>query len=146
MTLMRYQPWGLIGQIQDEMNKIFEQRLGNDTSDVATSAWKPHVDIKELPEAFVVLADLPGVEPEKIKVSLEKGVLTIEGEREMEKRIEEDNFSRVERFSGKFHRQFTMPDNIDPDHIKAKSKHGVLELMIPKVEKGQSKLIEVESE
>ena len=146
MSLMRYQPWGLLGQIQDEMNKIFEQRMHDDNSDVATSAWKPHVDIKELPTAFQVTADLPGVEPDKIKVSLNKGVLTIEGERTEEKRTEESSYSRIERFSGKFCRQFTMPDNIDADNIKAKSKHGVLELTIPKIEKHQAKLIEVESD
>ena len=149
MSIIRYQPSSLLHSLHDEMNRMFDQNwdLANfDKSTSATSQWKPHVDIKEDPDKFIVLADIPGVEPQDIQVSYENGALTIQGERKTEKSEEKENFSRLERFYGSFYRQFSLPDNINADAIKAKSKHGVLELTIPKVEKAQSKQIEVSGE
>ena len=108
--------------------------------------WAPSVDIKETPKEYKVLAELPGVNPKDIKVSLDKNILTIQGEKTVSEEKDDSNWHRVERFSGSFCRRFTMPSNIDSDKIKAKTKHGILELTIPKIEKSEAKFVNVESD
>ncbi len=103
-----------------------------DESSVVTSQWVPRVDIKEEPNRFVLYADIPGVDPEEIEVQMDKGMLTIKGERREEASVNTDNFSRVERRHGSFHRRFALPDSADPEGIAASGQHGVLEITIPK--------------
>jgi HSP20 family protein len=131
------------------MNKLFDSRLAgieDDKSSSALSAWKPHVDIKEDGEQYTVIADLPGVDPKDIKVSMEHNVLTIQGERKSESDTKTEDYHRIERFSGSFYRQFTLPDNADSNKISVKCQNGVLKISIPKTNKTTSKLIKVESE
>jgi HSP20 family protein len=103
----------------------------------------PSVDISENDTAFTLLADIPGVDPNNIDISMEKGVLTIKGERKSINAEESENFRRVERQSGQFYRRFTLPDSADADKIEAKSEHGVLTITIPKQEVAISRRIEV---
>lgn len=105
---------------------------GTTDSDVVTSHWTPRVDIREEDDRFLIEADIPGVDPKEIEVHMDKGVLTIKGERTQEK-IEDDNrFSRIERQHGIFHRRFALPESADPDNIQASGKNGVLQIAIPK--------------
>ncbi len=117
-------------------DRFFEQALlppgSADASSVVTSQWAPRVDIKEEAERFVILADLPGVDPDEIEVQMEKGLLTIKGERRSESNSATENYSLVERFHGTFHRRFALPDSADPDGITASGSNGVLEIHIPK--------------
>lgn len=131
----------------DDFNRLFDiWNERNDVSRGATSAWHPSVDIKETPAAFILLADLPGVSPNDVSISMENNVLTLRGERNETKKSSNDDYSRVERIQGTFFRQFTLPDFVDSDKIHAKSKHGVLEVTIPKVEKARSKRIDIRIE
>jgi HSP20 family protein len=124
---------------QDPLRQLFDrlfdggiQQNGNEDSNVVTSQWTPHVDIKEEPDRFVLLADIPGVEPSDIEVQMERGMLAIKGERTLETRSEGTNFSRVERRHGLFHRRFALPDSANPEGITASGRNGVLEIVIPK--------------
>jgi len=110
----------------------------------ATANWAPSVDISENDAEFKLVADIPGVNPDDIDISMEKGVLTIKGERNTETVEEKENFRRVERQSGTFYRRFTLPDSADADKIAAKSEHGVLTITIPKQEVALSRRIEVQ--
>jgi HSP20 family protein len=105
--------------------------------------WMPAVDVKEDDQAYLVKADIPGVPPEDIEVTLDKGVLTIRGERKSEKREERDNFHRIERYRGTFSRRLALPDAADADGVTADMKDGVLNLRIPKREKAVSHRIEI---
>ena len=146
MTLVRYEPWGMLNQLRRDMDHMFHtQAEGEESSTIATSAWVPAVDIKETDDAFEIHADVPGVDPKDIDVHMENGVLTIKGERESEKKEEKEGFKRVEREWGSFYRRFSLPDTADADKISAKSKHGVLEITIPKQEKVQARKISVNS-
>ncbi|NEZ03955.1 Hsp20/alpha crystallin family protein [Wenzhouxiangella sp. XN201] len=107
-----------------------------------SESWAPAVDLKENKKGYVVHADIPGVEPKDIDVTLDKGILTIRGSRTEESRDEGDNFHRIERFSGSFSRQFSLPDAAD-DGVEAKMKDGVLEIHIPKSEKAVARKIEI---
>jgi len=143
-----YSPWSLLRDIQGEVNHLLDRGLmpSADLSEVETSQWSPRVDIKEEIDRFVITADLPGVEPKEIEIAMDGQVLTLKGERKLERKAQEEKYSRVERFSGVFYRRFTLPDHVAGEKIQAKSKHGVLEIIIPKKERHVPKRIEVHSE
>ena len=144
MSLVRYQPWNTMEQLRREMGRMFEQHpSAEEGSSIATSDWTPAVDIKETEKDFVIHADIPGVDPDNIDVHMENGMLSIKGERESETKEEREGYKRVERQSGAFYRRFSLPDTADADKISAQSKHGVLEITIPKQEKVQARKIPV---
>lgn len=144
MAITAYRPLNLLDQLQREMGGFFESPVV--TANFGTEEWSPAVDIKETDEAFVIHADLPGVKAEDIEVTMEEGVLTIKGERESSRVDEKEDYKRVERFSGSFMRRFTLPDIADSSNVSAKTKEGVLELVIPKVEKAKPQKISVQCE
>lgn len=135
MSITRYQPWNVSTPFQDEMKKVFERFFTpeeGDQSNVVTSQWMPRVDIKEEDQRFVILADIPGVDPKNIEVHMDKGILSIKGERTSENKEEGEKFTRIERSRGMFYRRFALPDSADAEGISATGKHGVLEISIPK--------------
>lgn len=152
MSAVRYEPINVLRRFQDEVNRVFndEYQYGRaatgdtDRSRVATSAWTPAVDVKEEAGRFVIVADVPGVEPKDIEITMDNGVLTIKGERVSEARDEASGYSRVERASGGFYRRFSLPDTADAQAIAATSTHGVLEVSIPKKAAVQPRRIEVQ--
>lgn len=144
MSLVRYNPWSLFDQLSRELNSplsTLDRR--NDDASVATASWAPSVDITESDDAFVLHADIPGVKPDDIEVSMDNGVLTIKGERKAEEKTEKENFRRVERQYGLFYRRFTLPETANADKIEAHSDHGVLKVTIPKQEVAQARRITV---
>ncbi|MEE8264596.1 MAG: Hsp20/alpha crystallin family protein [Gammaproteobacteria bacterium] len=149
MALVRYEPWNLLNQFQKEVNRLFESRLGDlqegDSSSIVTSGWRPAVDIKEEENRFVILADVPGIDPKDIEVTMEDGVLTLKGERSTQTEEEREGYKRIERARGTFYRRFSLPDSADAEGIKAKGKDGVLEIAIPKHERVQPRRIAVQS-
>jgi HSP20 family protein len=137
MSVIRYSPWNAAGAqpLPQEFKSIFERFFGeeaNDQSNVVTSEWQPRVDVREERERFVIQADIPGVEPKDIEIHMEKGVLTIKGERKAETKQETTQFTRIERVHGTFHRRFALPDSANAEGISASGKNGVLEIVIPK--------------
>ena len=147
MSLMRYEPYSLLDQLQRE---FFRSALtdpsgsrNGDSSDVETSDWRPAVDIREEDNRYVIHADIPGVEAKDIDITMEDGILTIKGERKDETTEERNGYKRVERVRGTFYRRFSLPDTADADRIEARSKDGVLEIVLPKHEKVQPRRITV---
>ena len=140
MTIVRYEPWALVGRLQRQLDRA----LG-DVADSATISWIPHVDVHEEAERFVVAADLPGVDGKNIEITADKGVLTIKGERHSEKKSSKDGYERVERASGTFLRRFTLPESVDAEAIKASHVNGVLEISIPKRPTEQPRRITIQA-
>lgn len=140
MTLMRYQPWSMFDQLHREINQAFDKRgLDNRTtaptdarSELFSGNWLPSVDVKDNGKEIVLLADLPGVEPDKIEVTAHNGILTLKGAREFSKETDEGDYHRIERSYGSFYRQFSLPETANTDEISAKANNGVLEIRIPK--------------
>ena len=148
MAIQTYDPWNRFGQMQRELERMFNVRGGNrgdESTQSATADWVPAVDIKEEVNRFVVYADIPGVEPKDIEITMDNGVLTIRGERQNETQEEGEGFKRVERTRGSFYRRFALPDTADVENISAKGSHGVLEVVIPKQEKAQPRRVTVEA-
>ena len=151
MSLMRYQQaWPAQARIHDDLKQVFDRFLNNtdstDESAVVTSQWVPRVDIKEEGGRFVILADLPGVDPEHVEVLMDKGILSIKGERSNEVVEQSERFSRIERRYGSFHRRFALPDTADAEGITAIGHNGVLEITIPKRPESTPRRIQVGSQ
>lgn len=145
MTRLTTSPWQLMKLWQDELNRDPLNPLSKgDESGVLGGDWTPAVDIKEEADRYVLHADIPGVEPENIQLSMEDGMLSIKGEKKHEVTENREGYKRVERSYGSFYRRFSLPDNTDPELIKASGKDGVLEVIIPKVETKKSRKIEIQ--
>lgn len=135
MNVSRHGIWNAGSNLPEEIRQAFDRFLqpeDGDASNVVTSQWAPRVDIREDEQSFVILADIPGVDPAQIEVSMDKGILTIKGEREAAAPEANGKFTRVERARGAFHRRFALPDSADAEGITANGKFGVLEIVIPK--------------
>jgi HSP20 family protein len=117
------------------------QANGKETMIVAD--WVPSVDVSETDGEYQIKAEIPDVKKEDVKVILEDGVLTIQGERKQEKEDKGKKYHRVERTYGSFVRSFTLPDLVDEEKVKAEFKDGILKLQLPKSEKARPKAIEV---
>lgn len=109
----------------------------------ADAQWAPRVDIKEDDKRFVILADIPGIDPAGIEVSMDKSVLTIKGERQQETLEEGHRYTRLERAHGAFLRRFALPDSADAEGITARGHNGVLEVSIPKRAQSAPRRIEI---
>jgi HSP20 family protein len=148
MSLVRYEPLDFLDRLHTQLNKLYDPGLllgSDEESNIVTSRWTPAVDIKEENDRFVIHADVPGVDPKDIDVTMENGALTIKGERKTESEEEREGYKRVERSRGTFYRRFSLPDTADSDKINAISKNGVLEIVIPKHEVVQARKISVKS-
>src|SRR5579859_3944740 len=143
MQLIRYQPWGAFDLV-DRLLASHDGHLAQDTTARGPGiAWTPSVDIQEEAQRYVIHADVPGVDPKDIEISMEDGVLSLSGERKSENRDQQDGWSRTERHTGRFLLRFTLPEGTDAEGISAQGSHGVLEIMIPKVAKAQPRKISV---
>jgi HSP20 family protein len=150
--MVRNPQWPVQGAMKDPIKQIFDRLLeGNlyqnatDESSVVTSQWVPRVDIKEEAHRFLLHADIPGVDPADIEVQMDKGMLTIKGERREERASETERYSRIERRHGLFHRRFALPDSADPEGITASGHNGVLTISIPKRPESTPRRIQVGS-
>ncbi len=144
MNVIRYAPWGFVTRLQQDLDDLIGAAgASGEDSRVDASDWLPAVDIKEENNGYVIHADVPGVDPKDIEVTLDKGVLTIRGQRRVDARAEGAGYRRVERLSGKFFRHFSLPDTVAPEGVEAKYVNGVLEVRIPKQPQVQPRRIEV---
>ena len=144
MNLTRFEPWGIVDLLHRDLDRLAARRPPLHDADGAVTDWVPAMDIIEEKDRFVLRADVPGVEPSDIELSMDAGVLSISGQRYEEARSEDAGVQRVERASGRFFRRFSLPDTADAEGIKANSKNGILEVTIPKLAEVQARRIEVE--
>ncbi|MCT7433191.1 Hsp20/alpha crystallin family protein [Aliarcobacter cryaerophilus] len=132
MLLTKFDPFKQLKEIE----KNLYTQVGNNEG---VTAFVPTVNTREGEFAYHVDVDLPGVKKEDIKVDLNKGVLTISGERKTKEEVKQEDYYKIETYFGKFSRSFTLPDNVDIENIEAKSDNGVLEIVIPKLKDDLSK-------
>ena len=146
MNVTRFEPWNMINLLHRDLDLAGARRsaLSGYTDDGSSVAdWLPAVDIIEEKDRFVLRADIPGVGADDIDVNMEKGVLSLSGERHKETSEEVDGMQRLERSSGKFYRRFSLPESANPEAISAKSANGILEISIPKQEQVKARKITV---
>lgn len=145
MNLTRFEPWSVVDLLHRDLDRIAARRFDRTNGENSVADWVPAVDIVEEKDRFVLRADVPGVSPDDIDVSMDAGVLSVSGERHTETRSEDDGVRRFERASGRFFRRFSLPDTADADGITAKSSNGILEVTIPKQPEVQARRISVET-
>lgn len=144
MTITKYDPFAEVDfptgvrLFQDAVNRLFSEPA-------ATRPWAPPVDVLETENELVVKADLPDVDLKDIDIQIERGTLSIKGERKFE-RVEGKGtgYHRIERSYGTFQRVFGLPDTVDPDKVKADYKSGVLTITLPKKEVAKPKTIKID--
>jgi len=148
MTVVRWDPFRELEEVSDRLNRAFARsglrsapQPGKDAMTVFD--WTPSVDIAETPEEFLVKAELPDVKKEDIKISVDDGILRIQGERRQEKEEKGKRWHRVERSYGSFLRTFSLPENIDDTKLSAEFKDGVLNLRLPKSATAKPKSLQI---
>jgi HSP20 family protein len=131
--------------MQREINRMFDDFFRSDRDDTSllASTWKPAVDIVEEDEAYVAKVELPGVNKDDVKITMQDNILTIRGEKKEEKKGKEGNAHRVERYYGSFQRSFSLPTSVKNDRIEAEYRDGILTINMPKAEEAKPKQIEV---
>ncbi|MFQ5982018.1 MAG: Hsp20/alpha crystallin family protein [Woeseiaceae bacterium] len=145
MNIRRYEPWSLFDLLERDLLPFSGRRRALTEADNTVADWVPAVDIVEENDKFVLTADVPGVDPADIEVSMDGGVLSLTGQRHTETSDESEGLKRVERISGKFYRRFTLPETADAEGVSAKSRNGILEVTIPKQPEVQARRITVEA-
>ena len=145
MSLIRWDPFREMTELSQRFNRLFGPMAAPAKTEEAltTATFWPAVDIKETPEEYVVKAELPGLKKEEVKVTLEEGILTIQGERQQEKEEKGEKLHRIERSYGSFIRTFQLPANVEPAKVMAEVKDGVLSVRMPKTAASKPKAIDV---
>ncbi len=134
MGLKKWDPFKDLVFLQERMSRIFDEAFSHSRGGAGLlgGAWFPSVDIYETDDEIILKAELPGIDIKSVSVEVEGNCITLKGERRFEKNLSEENYHRMERFYGAFHRVFTLPYAVDSGGIKASLKDGVLKITVPK--------------
>jgi len=153
MALIRFKPereistWSPFRDLvnmQREVGRLFDGLFADfDGDGNSLTPWSPRADVAENNDAYVIKAELPGVNKNDVKITVRENILTIKGEKKQEKEEKDHNFHRVERSYGSFERSFSLPTGVKSDKIDAAYKDGVLTMTLPKAEEAKPKEIEV---
>ncbi len=146
MAIIRWRPLRDMVSIQDEMNKLFDDFFGRTPTrwfQPEEGLWTPTVDVSETKDNIVLSAEIPGLNKEDIKLSVQDNVLSLSGEKKQEKEEKDANYHRLERSYGSFCRSFTLPTPVQPDKVKASYKDGILKVTLPKTDEVKPKEIPI---
>ena len=140
MNLIRWDPVKELEDMSERLNRMFARpvtRRDNGKETLTVADWVPTVDIEEGKQDYHITAELPGLKKEDVKITVQEGVLTLQGERKQEKEEQGKRFHRVERSYGAFVRSFALPDAVDEAKVSAEFKDGVLNIRLPKSERAK---------
>ncbi|MGI8919373.1 MAG: Hsp20/alpha crystallin family protein [Pyrinomonadaceae bacterium] len=145
MSITRYDPFRDLRSLQEEVNRLFSTNLtrGFGEEGIGRGAWNPSVDIYENKDQIILEAELPGMNRGDFELTVENNVITLRGERNFEKKDDNDNYHRVERSYGSFTRSFTLPQTVSAEGATAEYTNGVLRVTLPKREETKARRIEV---
>lgn len=146
MRLVRWRPRTGLPAYHDYFNGMFGELFEPDRNrmDLQNFDWAPRVNVEEQEDRFEITADVPGMKKEDIDIEVRDNVLTIKGERKLEKEEENTNYHICERSHGTFQRAFTLPENVTADDIEAEYADGILRLTVPRAEPEKPKEIRIE--
>jgi len=145
MTLLKWRPYNELATLHDSVSRIFEDEFykNQERCSDSFSSWYPVTDIFETKDGYLFKLEVPGLSKDDVNIQLNNNVLCIKGERKTDKEISDEKYHRIERFTGTFTRNFTLPKNIDSGNVNATLKEGILELHIGKVEEKKTKEIQI---
>jgi HSP20 family protein len=145
-TIVRWDPFREMSTLQERMTRLFDDALNRTRrpdDDYISGSWAPSVDVRETKDALLIQAELPGVDPKDVQISVDNGVLSIKGARNFEKASEGETYHRVERAYGAFERAFTLPTNVNPEKIDAIYTNGILTMTLHKRDEAKPKSITI---
>lgn len=145
--LVRWEPFREVSRLRREMDRLWEDFFGPGPRGLRPLAeeWTPAVDVAETPEKVTVKAEVPGLDPKDIDISVVGDLLTIKGEKKSEREETKENYHLVERSYGSFSRALRLPPGVNADQIDAKYNKGVLTITCPKKEPTKPKAIEIKT-
>ena len=147
MALVPWKPFDELTSFRREMDRLWDRFFSERPAlDMLEKGWEPTMDITETKSDLIVKAELPGIDPKEIDISLTGDTLTIKGEKQQEKEEKEENYYRIERSYGIFSRTIKLPMSVQNDKIKASYQHGVLKITLPKSEEAKQKLVKIKVE
>lgn len=138
--------WDDLFSTRRELDRLFDRVFGTLGLGQASQPWVPVVDVRETADEIQVSAELPGIAPEDVSVTVENGVLTISGEKKQEvvEGKEDANYHLFERRYGRFERSFTLPRTVDAEKVKARFQNGVLHISLPKLQEARPRRVQIE--
>jgi HSP20 family protein len=146
MAMSRWDPFRELSSIQNELNRLFGRTFSTEGGEAReAAAWVPAIDVAETQDRFVITAELPGVDPDDVDISVENSVLTLRGDRSFYRETKEEDFHRIERRFGNFARSITLPSTADPERIRASFDTGVLTIEVPKKEEAKPRKIQIKA-
>jgi HSP20 family protein len=147
MTLTHWKPFRDLMPMYNSMNRFFDdefiKEFDHSNFNQSMTGWNPAADVMENKDEYILKLEVFGVAREDINIEFHDNTLTIKGERKADSDLKEEDIHRIERFSGNFSRNFTLPGETDSEKIEAKLKDGILELRIPKAEEKKAKSIPI---
>lgn len=143
MHLVRFDPFRELEDMSTRLNSLFSRNVMRSPEGDGFAVWTPAVDVEENDREYLVKADLPDVTRSDVKVSIEDGVLSVEGERKQEKEEKTRKYHRVERTYGKFLRRMEVPGDVDATKVAAEFKDGVLNVHLPKSPSAKPQAIDI---
>lgn len=142
-SISRWEPFRGSSSLQEQFNRLFENRFAGGTDEQTLTAWAPAVDVFETENELVIKADLPEVSEKELDVRVENNMLTIRGDRKFEQKVKEENYLRMERAYGSFSRSFSLPNTVNTEAIHADYKEGVLTVTLPKRAESKPKQVKI---
>lgn len=143
-TITRFDPFRTAG-LHSEVERMFREALGSADAPVTAGAFSPALDVQEGEDGYTLFVELPGVTSDDVEITLEENVLTIEGQRDFYDQQDPDDFRRVERRFGRFHRSVRLPDRVAGDQVAARYADGLLTIDVPKAEEAKPRRISIEA-
>ena len=142
MAIVRWDPWRELAGIERQFDELFGRgRAGSRGQGSGT--WVPALDVHQDGDTMVICADIAGVDPEQVDITVDDDVLTVSGRRDEDRKVEEGQWIRRERVTGQFRRSISLPPGVDPQKVKANAKNGVIEIRVPRPTKSEPHRIEL---
>jgi HSP20 family protein len=144
--LERMDPFRSLADVESEMNRVFDAYFGRQVRrpGVVDRVWAPAIDIYETKDDLVVSVELPGVREKDVHLSMTGDILTLRGQRVADHHVKEENYHRIERWSGSFERDIPLPIPVQADRVRATYRDGVLEVRLPKIDEVKPREIKIE--
>jgi HSP20 family protein len=131
MAIVRWDPWRELAGFERQFDELFGRGRAGSRGQ-GTSTWVPALDVHQEGDTMVVRAEIAGVDPDNVDITIDDDVLTISGKREDDRKVEEGQWIRRERVSGQFRRSISLPPGVDPSKVKANAQNGVIEVRVPR--------------
>jgi len=132
MAIVRWDPWRDLAAFERQLDQMMGRLGGGSTGNREQRAWSPSLDVHQEGDTMVICAEVAGIDPEQVDISVEDDVLTISGSREDHNEVEEGQWIRRERYSGQFRRSVSLPPGVDPEQIQASARNGLIEIRVPR--------------